>query len=88
MAVETVRIKNIGLRGVTVADTKISYIDGENGISDLSRLQDRRTGRKSTFMETAFLLLHGYLPEGERNRTVRKAGCAVAGCAGIRSGES
>ena len=27
-----VRVKNIGLRGVTVADTKISYIDGDNGI--------------------------------------------------------
>ena len=31
MAVETVHIKNTGLRGVAVADTKISYIDGENG---------------------------------------------------------
>lgn len=27
-----VRLKNIGLRGVTVADTKISFIDGEQGI--------------------------------------------------------
>ena len=27
-----VRMKNTGLRGVKVADTKISYIDGENGI--------------------------------------------------------
>ena len=31
MAVETVRVKNTGLRGVAVADTKISYIDGEKG---------------------------------------------------------
>ncbi len=29
---EAVRVKNIGLRGVTVADTKISFIDGEQGI--------------------------------------------------------
>ena len=28
----TVTVKNIGLRGITVADTKISFIDGENGI--------------------------------------------------------
>jgi hypothetical protein len=29
---ETVRVKNTGLRGVTVADTKVSFIDGEQGI--------------------------------------------------------
>ena len=29
---ETVAVKNIGLRGVTVADTAISFIDGEKGI--------------------------------------------------------
>lgn len=28
----TVRLKNIGLRGVKVADTKISYVDGEKGV--------------------------------------------------------
>jgi hypothetical protein len=27
-----VRLKNVGLRGVRVADSKISYIDGEKGI--------------------------------------------------------
>ena len=29
---QTVHVKNVGLRGVTVADTKISFIDGDNGI--------------------------------------------------------
>ena len=29
---ETVNVKNVGRRGVTVADTKISFIDGEKGI--------------------------------------------------------
>ena len=29
---ETVNVKNIGLRGVTVADSKVSFIDGEKGI--------------------------------------------------------
>lgn len=28
---ETVNVKNIGLRGVTVADTRISFMDGEKG---------------------------------------------------------
>lgn len=29
---EAVKVKNIGLRGGTVADTKISFIDGERGV--------------------------------------------------------
>ena len=29
---ETVNVKNIGLRGVTVADTQVSFIDGEKGV--------------------------------------------------------
>ncbi|MDZ7699089.1 MAG: hypothetical protein U5R49_19880 [Deltaproteobacteria bacterium] len=29
---ESVRIKNTGLRGVTVADSKISFIDAEKGV--------------------------------------------------------
>ena len=29
---QSVNVKNVGLRGVTVADTKISFIDGEKGV--------------------------------------------------------
>jgi citrate synthase len=54
--------KNIGLRGVIVADTKVSLVDGDNGrlvyrgydICDLAEL--------STYEETAYLLLYGRLP--------------------------
>lgn len=36
---ETLETKNIGLRGVKVADTRISDVDGEKRESDLSRDQ-------------------------------------------------
>jgi len=73
MAVETVHIKNTGLRGVTVADTKISYIDGEKGILIYRGYRIEELAERSTFMETAFLLEHGYLPkESEIERFERQ----------------
>ncbi|MGA2222965.1 MAG: citrate synthase [Syntrophobacteraceae bacterium] len=73
MAVETVHIKNTGLRGVTVADTKISYIDGEKGILIYRGYRIEELAERSTFMETAFLLLHGHLPtENETERFERQ----------------
>ncbi len=57
-----VRVKNIGLRGVTVADTKISYIDGENGILIYRGFRIEELAERSSFMETAYLLLNGILP--------------------------
>jgi citrate synthase len=59
---ETVHVKNIGLRGVTVADTKISFIDGEKGVLIYRGYRIEDLARESSFMETAFLLLHGSLP--------------------------
>ena len=73
MAVETVHIKNTGLRGVAVADTKISYIDGENGVLIYRGFRIEELAEQSTFMETAFLLLNGYLPkESELDRFERQ----------------
>lgn len=56
------KTKNIGLRGIEVADTRISNIDGEKGkliyrgydIIDLTRY--------STFEETAYILVYDQLP--------------------------
>ncbi|NTU49136.1 MAG: citrate (Si)-synthase [Syntrophobacteraceae bacterium] len=56
------RFKNIGLRGITVADTKISYIDGENGILIYRGFRIEDLAERSTFTETAYLLLDGELP--------------------------
>ena len=60
------KTKNIGLRGVTVADTKISDVDGENGILIYRGYRIEELAKNSTFEETAYLLLHDALPtEGQ-----------------------
>jgi citrate synthase len=60
---EEVRVKNIGLRGVTVADSKISFIDGQKGVLIYRGYRIEELADRSTFMETAYLLLHGALPD-------------------------
>ncbi len=54
--------KNIGLRGVTIADTKISDVDGENGILIYRGYRIEELAKNSTFEETAYLLLYDALP--------------------------
>lgn len=63
---QTGRLKNIGLRGVAVADTKISFIDGEKGILIYRGYRIEQLAAQSSFMETAHLLLHGTLPNQEQ----------------------
>jgi len=70
-----VRVKNIGLRGVTVADTRISHVDGENGILIYRGYRIEELAHRSTFEETAYLLHHDELPTEEelqkfRNRLI------------------
>ena len=75
---ETVRVKNIGLRGVTVADTKISFIDGEQGVLLYRGYRIEQLAEKSSFLETAWLLLNDELPDKEElrsfSRTIADAG--------------
>lgn len=59
---EKVRVKNTGLRGITVADSKVSYIDGEKGILIYRGYRIEDLAENSSFLETAFLLLQGKLP--------------------------
>ncbi|RDJ32648.1 MAG: citrate (Si)-synthase [Crenarchaeota archaeon] len=54
--------KNIGLRGVEVADTKISNIDGERGKLIYRGYDILDLTKNSNFEETAYLLLHDDLP--------------------------
>ncbi len=60
---ETVSVKNIGLRGVKVADTKISFIDGDKGILIYRGYRIEELAERSSFMETAYLVLNGGLPD-------------------------
>jgi citrate synthase len=60
---ETVSVKNIGLRGVKVAYTKISFIDGDKGILIYRGYRIEELAERSSFMETAYLVLNGNLPD-------------------------
>jgi citrate synthase len=58
--------KNIGLRGIPVADTKISAIDGERGVLIYRGFNVLELVRHSTFEEVAYLLLFGDLPNRDQ----------------------
>ena len=59
------QFKNIGLRGVTVADTKISLVDGENGRLIYRGFKIEDLALNATFEEVVHLLLHGQLPTAD-----------------------
>src|SRR4051794_10977956 len=54
--------KNIGLRGIPVADTKICDIDGQKGLLIYRGYDIAELANNSTFEETSYLLLFGDLP--------------------------
>lgn len=51
-----------GLEGVPAAESAISYIDGEAGILEYRGIPVETLAEKSTFLETAYLLIFGHLP--------------------------
>jgi citrate synthase len=69
---EVLNVKNTGLRGVTVADTKISHVDGVNGILIYRGYRIEDLARNSTFEETAYLLLYDTLPNDEQLKDFRR----------------
>ncbi|MCH9041708.1 MAG: citrate synthase [Nitrosopumilus sp.] len=54
--------KNIGLRGIEIADTRISNIDGEKGKLIYRGYDILDLAKYSNFEETAYLLIHDDLP--------------------------
>ena len=58
--------RNIGLRNIEVADTKICSIDGENGKLIYRGYDILDLVKHSTFEETAYLLLFGDLPTSDQ----------------------
>jgi citrate synthase len=62
---ETAETKNIGLRGVKVADTRISDVDGEKGNLIYRGLNICDLVVHSSFEEVSFLLLNDHLPKAE-----------------------
>lgn len=66
MTERTVRTKNIGLRGIAIADTKVSYIDGERGVLIYRGYRIEDLAENSTFPETAYVLFYETLPTPEQ----------------------
>ncbi len=62
------KTKNIGLRGIEVADTRISNIDGENGRLIYRGFDIVDLVKNSTFEETAYLLIYDGLPTNNQLR--------------------
>lgn len=62
-----------GLAGVPAAESAISYIDGQEGILDYRGIPVQTLAEKSTYEETAYLLLHGELPTRSQLSDFRSA---------------
>jgi citrate synthase len=67
------QVKNTGLRGVTVADTKISFIDGDKGVLIYRGYRIEELARLSTFEEVVYLLLRGEIPDPSSLSDFRKS---------------
>ncbi len=51
-----------GLEGIPAAQSSISYVDGQKGLLEYRGIQIEELAEKSTFLETAYLLIWGELP--------------------------
>jgi citrate synthase len=60
------RVKNVGLRGIPVADTKVSYIDGVKGELQYRGFKIQDLARYASFAEVVHLLIYGDLPRAEQ----------------------
>jgi citrate synthase len=58
-----------GLANVPAAQSSISYVDGQKGILEYRGFRIQELAQKSSFLETVFLLIWGYLPSKEELTT-------------------
>ncbi len=68
---ETTDLKNIGLRGVKVADTRISDVNGEKGTLIYRGFNVVELAQSSSYEEVSFLLLNDHLPTHEELEAFR-----------------
>ena len=66
------RVKNVGLRGIPVADTKVSYIDGVKGELQYRGFKIQDLARYSSYDEVIHLLIYGELPGKEPLAALRQ----------------
>src|ERR1041385_221006 len=62
-----------GLRGITVSESKISFVDGGNGRLLYRGYSIADLAEHSTCEETIYLLLHGQLPTKDELKEFTKA---------------
>ncbi len=80
---EAQETKNIGLRGVKVADTRISDVNGEKGMLTYRGYNICDLVSYSTFEEVSFLLLHDRLPSRKEMETFQSLLAAEREVAGV-----
>jgi citrate synthase len=69
--------KNVGLRGVTIADTRVSHVEGDQGRLIYRGYDIDVLAERSTYEEVAYLLLLGELPNAAQLATFsRRLGVA------------
>ncbi|MEM1252200.1 MAG: citrate synthase [Cyanobacteria bacterium P01_H01_bin.21] len=51
-----------GLEGIPATESSISYVDGQKGVLEYRGIRIEELAQKSTFLETAYLLIWGGLP--------------------------
>jgi citrate synthase len=54
-----------GLEGIPATQSSISFVDGKTGVLEYRGIRIEELGQYSTFLETSFLLIWGYLPTQE-----------------------
>lgn len=57
-----------GLAGVIAAQSRVGFVDGENGILEYRGIRIENLAEHSTFEETTYLLLYGHLPTRDELR--------------------
>lgn len=64
-----------GLEGIPAAQSSISYVNGQEGILEYRGIRVEELASKSTFLETAYLLIWGELPTKEELAVFQKDIC-------------
>ncbi len=58
-----------GLEGIPAAQSSISHVDGQKGILEYRGIRIEELAEKSSFLETAYLLIWGQLPSKDELKT-------------------
>ena len=69
-----------GYGGTAACDSKITYIDGDEGVLLYRGYPIEQLAEKSTFLEICYLLMHGELPTAAETRTTSWASCGTPCC--------